>query len=130
MSPLHLILAAAAVWRITHLFQVEDGPFATFERLRGWLRRNSLAGAVDCFYCLSLWVAAPIAFMLAHSVKEAVVATFALSAFAILMERLVVPAESKAIYFEQPEEKMLCPAAETQEKLVPQPRESLPELSR
>jgi hypothetical protein len=101
MPVLSIILASAAVWRITHLLQVEDGPFAIFERARVGLRRASLAGAVDCFYCLSLWVAAPFAVALARSLWEFVLTLFALSAFAILLNHFVARADSRAIYFEE-----------------------------
>jgi hypothetical protein len=114
MSALPIILAAAAVWRVTHLLQVEDGPYAILERTRVRLRRASFAGAVDCFYCLSLWVAAPFAFAFTRSLWEWMLTTLALSAFAILIDSLVAHSEGKAIYFEQPEieEKTPCPAAE------------------
>lgn len=114
MPVLSIIVASAAVWRLTHLLQVEDGPFAIFERARVALRRASLAGTVDCFYCLSLWVAAPFAVALARSLTEFVLALFALSTFAILINHLVEHAETRAVYFEEPEvkENTPCPAAE------------------
>jgi hypothetical protein len=129
MSALHIILAAAAVWRLTHLLQVEDGPYQIFEQARARLRRASLAGAVDCFYCLSLWVAAPFAFALAPSPWEWMLTALALSALAILIDTLVARAEGKAIYFEQPniEEKTPCPAAEMHAN--PNPPDCSPALS-
>jgi len=53
------VLASLAVWRLSHLLAFEDGPFDLIVRLRA-----SLGGAgrvLDCFYCISLWVAAPMA---------------------------------------------------------------------
>jgi hypothetical protein len=53
------VLAALAVWRVAHLLALEDGPFDLVVRLR---ERLGEAGRVlDCFHCVSLWVAAPMA---------------------------------------------------------------------
>jgi hypothetical protein len=98
---------------------VEDGPFAIFERARVSLRRASLAGAVDCFYCLSLWVAAPPAFALARSLWEFVIKLFALSAFAILINHLVGLADARAVYFEEPEVKENTPCLAAEMQTVP-----------
>ena len=68
MTTLRIVLAMLAVWRVTHLLHAEDGPLKIFARCRNWLRRMSLSGATDCFYCLSLWVSAPFAMMLGIAV--------------------------------------------------------------
>ena len=53
------VVAALATWRLTHLVVLEDGPFDVIARVRGALGR---AGRVlDCFYCTSIWIAAPLA---------------------------------------------------------------------
>jgi hypothetical protein len=76
------------VWRVTHLLAREDGPGQCLV----WLRRKLGAGfwgqLMDCFYCLSLWVAAPAAFWMSQSWMERVFFWFALSAAAILVDRL------------------------------------------
>jgi len=50
----------------------------------GWL-----GGLLDCFYCLSLWVAVPFALLLAGTWRERILLWLALSAGAILLERLL-----------------------------------------
>ena len=47
-------------WRITHLILAEGGPWELIIRVRK-IVSNGFGGALlDCFYCLSLWVSAPI----------------------------------------------------------------------
>jgi hypothetical protein len=50
-------LAVLAGWRISHLLAREDGPGAVMVRLRGVLGRVGGQGWLDCFGCVSLWVA-------------------------------------------------------------------------
>jgi hypothetical protein len=52
-----LLAGVLAVWRITHLLALEDGPFDAVLRLRRALGNSGLGHLMDCFYCLSLWVA-------------------------------------------------------------------------
>jgi hypothetical protein len=99
-----LLIGSLAVWRITHLFQAEDGPWHAFVRLRRLAGSGSLGALLDCFYCLSLWIAAPIAYGLQESWKEWLLLWPALSGAAILLERLTTPRESAvAAYFEESE---------------------------
>ena len=63
-TPTMLIVAVLTTWRITHLFHAEDGPGKVLVRFRA-LFGDGLAGQVlDCFYCLSVWVALPLAYAL------------------------------------------------------------------
>ncbi|EHR69446.1 hypothetical protein BurJ1DRAFT_0564 [Burkholderiales bacterium JOSHI_001] len=55
------VLVALATWRLTHLLAEEDGPFDAVVRLRQWVGDGLLGRAMDCFHCLSLWLAAPLA---------------------------------------------------------------------
>ena len=89
MSILRVVLSALAVWRLTHLLHFEDGPFQVLKKLRGLLRRLSLSGFLDCFVCLSLWVAVPFGCALGSSSAEIVLLVFGLSAAAILIDRAV-----------------------------------------
>ena len=84
---LRLIVAVLAVWRVTHLLAEEDGPGDVFVRLRRLLGHSFLGGLLDCFYCLSLWVAAPLGWRLGHGWLERVLIWLALSGAAILLER-------------------------------------------
>jgi len=55
------VLSALAIWRLTHLFAKEDGPWDFIFRLRSWLGSSFFGRLMDCFYCLSLWFAFPFA---------------------------------------------------------------------
>jgi hypothetical protein len=87
MTPWYeLVLAIFGVWRVCHLLHAEDGPWEIVAALR---RRagDSMAGrAMDCFYCLSLWVAPPFAAALAEDWRQGVLLWLALSGAAILVD--------------------------------------------
>ena len=80
-------IASLATWRITHLLAFEDGPGDVVV----WLRKQAGAGffgkLMDCFYCLSLWVAAPFAPLVNTNMWTALVTWIALSGAACLLER-------------------------------------------
>jgi hypothetical protein len=81
-------LAALAVWRVTHLLAEEDGPGGVVFRLRRGLGDSPIGGLMDCFNCLSLWVAVPAAFFVTASPVVWSVSWLALSGAACLLERL------------------------------------------
>ena len=83
-----LILGILAVWRITHLLNAEDGPWDVLVRVRRAAGAGVLGSLLDCFYCLSLWIAAPFAAALGTGVLERLLLWPALSGAAILLERL------------------------------------------
>jgi hypothetical protein len=118
MTALRVALAILAVWRLTHLLHAEDGPLRIFARGRNWLRRMSLSGPTDCFYCLSLWVAAPFAMMLGSQWEDRATLWLALSGGAILANRLTEEEAEGAWFYEEPipEEKSICPVAEMEEE--------------
>jgi hypothetical protein len=97
------LLAALATWRITHLLSAEDGPWNLLASLRRILGTGFWATLVDCFYCLSLWVALPLAFVTGHSSRERLLLWPALSAAAIVIERLTKKEPPVATYFEDEE---------------------------
>jgi hypothetical protein len=82
-----LILGTLGVWRVTHLLRAEDGPWDSVARLRHLVGYGFWGSLLDCFYCLSLWVAAPFAWLLGVSRKERFLLWLALSAGASLLER-------------------------------------------
>lgn len=100
-----LLLGALAVWRVTHLLNSEDGPWQMVVRVRRLAGDGFFGELLDCFYCLSLWVAAPLAVVLGSGVKERLLLWPALSAGAILIERLTAARQTPAqsIYFEDQE---------------------------
>lgn len=98
-----LALGVLTVWRVTHLFNAEDGPWQLMVRLRRLAGSGFWGELLDCFYCLSLWVAAPLALVLGSSAKERLLLWPALSAGAILLERLTASKPAPAYYFEDKE---------------------------
>ena len=97
-----LTLGALAVWRLTHLLNAEDGPWETVVRLRVRLGAGFWGSLLDCFYCLSLWIALPFPLATGQSWWERLVLWPALSAGAILLERLTKPATPVAVVEELP----------------------------
>lgn len=85
---LRFVLAVLATWRITHLLATEDGPGALLFRLRVQLGSTFVGKLMDCFLCLSFWVAAPLALLVTHQLLGWLVAWFALSGAACLLERM------------------------------------------
>jgi hypothetical protein len=89
---LRFAVAVLATWRITHLLANEDGPGDLIVRVRSRLGRGPLGAVMDCFHCLSIWVAAPMALMLGTTLPDRLLAWAALSGAACLLERLGRPA--------------------------------------
>jgi hypothetical protein len=85
------VLGAFAVWRITHLLQAEDGPGDVIVRIRRATGNGFWGRLLDCFYCLSIWIAAGFAAWLGSSAADRVLLWPALSGAAILLERLTTP---------------------------------------
>jgi hypothetical protein len=81
------VIVTLAIWRITHLFNAEDGPWLLMARLRRAAGHGFWGELLDCFYCLSLWISAPFAFSLGETWPERLVLWPALSGAAILLER-------------------------------------------
>jgi uncharacterized protein DUF1360 len=88
---LSFVLAVLATWRVTHLLASEDGPAEVFVRLRRWLGARFLGKLMDCFACLSLWVAAPMAVFVSSAPLDLLLVWLALSGAACLLERLGQP---------------------------------------
>jgi Protein of unknown function (DUF1360) len=82
------VVAALAAWRLTHLIAKEDGPADVIVRVRARLGDGIAGQLLDCFYCLSLWVAAPMALMVCRDPLEWLVTWIALSGAACLFERM------------------------------------------
>jgi hypothetical protein len=97
------ILETAAVWRITHLLSKEDGPFD----IGFIIRRKAVSGffgsLIDCFYCLSIWIALPFGCWSGNDWKEKLLIWLALSGSACLLEQATARHEqppSQPHYFE------------------------------
>jgi hypothetical protein len=87
MSLHRFVLASLATWRVTHLLAEEDGPGDVVVRLRSHVGDGSLGGAMDCFQCLSVWVAAPLSVGLTRRRRPDPVVWLALSGAACLLEQ-------------------------------------------
>lgn len=102
MSFYWLVVGILAVWRITHFFQAEDGPWEIVVRLRRKAGSGFWGKLLDCFYCLSLWVSIPFAVQIGQSRWEQFLLWLALSAGAILLERMTErPTVAPADYIEE-----------------------------
>jgi hypothetical protein len=106
MDWLRFTLGATATWRITHLLIVEDGPWQAFARMRKAVAAGAVRGLLDCFYCLSLWVAIPFSVLLGHSTTDRFLLWPALSGAAILLDKLATRLGGAAppIHFEEGED--------------------------
>lgn len=81
------VLATLATWRVTHLLAEEDGPADVVVRLRRRAGSSWAGDLLDCFYCLSVWVAMPFAAGLAGRRRVDPVACLAVSGAACLLEQ-------------------------------------------
>jgi hypothetical protein len=97
MHGFEFLVGALATWRVSALLVREDGPFDLIARLRK-ASTNTMAGhALECFYCTSLWIAAPTAVWLVGVTWRWAVMWLALSGAASLLERVTAPREALAI---------------------------------
>lgn len=80
-------VGALATWRLAHFLAAEDGPGDVIVRLRGRGGEGWVGSLMDCFYCLSVWTAAPVAAAVARRPREAPLIWLALSGAACLLER-------------------------------------------
>jgi len=95
--------AVLVLWRITHLLNAEAGPFRIFARLRVAAGDGFLGQLLDCFYCLSLWLAIPLAWMTGADWAQRLMLWPALSGAACLLEQATRHTVFPGIY-EDPKE--------------------------
>jgi hypothetical protein len=94
----NFVLAVLATWRVTHLLAEEDGPADLVVRFRKLLGDSFVGRMMDCFYCLSVWIAAPAAVFVNRRPLEWFMNWLALSGGACLLERLTTKhAESESM---------------------------------
>lgn len=77
-----LLLAIIATWRITFMLTEEVGPYMLIHKLRRKLANKEWID-MYCFYCMSIWVATPIALIYTKDLWEFIISIFALSGGAI-----------------------------------------------
>lgn len=88
---LRFLLAALATWRLATLLTRDDGPWDLVLRLRRAAGNGAVGRMLDCFRCVSLWVAAPLALAVGDNLLEWLLAWLALSGAACLLDRLGQP---------------------------------------
>ena len=110
-----LILCILGVWRITHLLQAEDGPGDLLVHFRRQAGTGFWGSLLDCFYCLSVWIALPFALLIGESWRERLILWPAYSAGAIILERLTTPEHvvPPALYLEDEERDALLRKSES-----------------
>jgi len=86
---MRFVLASLGTWRVTHLLAQEDGPGDAVFRIRVRAGSGPVGELMDCFFCLSFWVAGPFAVIVAPRRNEVPLTWIALSGAACLLERLV-----------------------------------------
>jgi hypothetical protein len=97
-----LVLGVLSVWRTTHLLANEDGPWDLLVGLRKVAGSGFWGNLLDCFYCLSLWIAIPFACWIGDGWAERLLLWPALSGAAILIERATRKRDvPPAIYHEE-----------------------------
>jgi hypothetical protein len=99
-----LILGILGVWRITHLLHAEDGPWNLLVKLRQSLGTGFAGQVLDCFYCLSLWTAAPFAWAVGQTWQERLFLWPALSGAAVLLQRATTPESTPAAIYQEDKE--------------------------
>jgi len=81
-------LCTLAIWRITHLFSQEDGPFDAMIKFRKLFGQGFFGNLLDCFYCLSLWVSVPFAIFISKTWLQGIIIWLALSGAACLLFKI------------------------------------------
>jgi hypothetical protein len=85
---INFVLATLATWRVSYLLAYEDGPRSIMAHLRAYFAGSEIGRMLDCFGCVSLWVALPAAMWLSRRLPDFCPIWLALSGAAFLLERL------------------------------------------
>ena len=94
MNIFYLVLSVFAVWRLTHLFNKEDGPFDIIFLLRKKAGNSFFGRMMDCFYCLSIWIALPFGIWLGITWTGKILVWLALSGAVCLLEQATIKNDS------------------------------------
>jgi len=98
-----MLIDVLVLWRITHLLSDEEGPFGIFTALRRLAGKGFIGQLLDCFYCLSIWFAAPLAFIAGETWPQRLLLWPAFSGAACLLEKATHRAAFPGIYEESKE---------------------------
>ncbi|MFT3979686.1 MAG: hypothetical protein QM687_04395 [Ferruginibacter sp.] len=89
------ILSILATWRLTHLLSKEDGPFDWVYFLRIKAGAGFFGSLLDCFYCVSVWIALPFGLWLGLHWGDKLLYWAAISGAACLLEQATAKNNSK-----------------------------------
>ena len=92
---LYFVLSVFTVWRLTHLLSKEDGPWDMIYRICKAAGARFFGNLLDCFYCLSIWMALPFGPWLGSGWWEKILYWLALSGAACLLEQLTTSRQKK-----------------------------------
>jgi len=84
-----LVVAILSVWRLTALICYEAGPFDVLSRFRKLLYHLHLGGLVECFYCMSFWMAAIVVILVYKPGYSSLLLVLAVSGGASIAERFL-----------------------------------------
>lgn len=100
-SVLFTLFIVLAVWRLTVMITIEDGPLDIFARLRVYagVRYNdenepygvsNLARGILCFGCVSVWVSIPLALLIPYidNIFGYIVSVLGISTMAIILNEI------------------------------------------
>jgi hypothetical protein len=85
---LRFAVAALATWRVSHLVASEDGPGDVVVRARRRVGESWVGSLMDCFGCVSVWVAAPFGLFAANGRRALLPTWLAVSGAAFLLEEV------------------------------------------
>ena len=98
-----MLISVLVLWRVTHLLSDEAGPFGIFTALRRLSSDGFIGQLLDCFYCLSLWLAAPLAIIAGDTWPQRLLLWPAFSGAACLLEKATRRTTFPGIYEESKE---------------------------
>lgn len=99
-----LLVQILAVWRVAYALHAESGPWDALSKTRRWVARVTSVRVLDCFYCLSTWVALGATFVTDAGWLERAFWWMAVAGGAALFQR-VTEDRRVAEYHEDPPKK-------------------------
>lgn len=96
-----IVVGSLVVWRVSHLLSVEAGPGGVFDRLRARTVGTFWGDLLGCIWCVSLWVSAPVGWWIGVDLRERVLLWPALSAGALLVQRVLGRDDAPAAWVEE-----------------------------
>ena len=98
-----ILIDVLVLWRVAHMLNVEAGPFDVFTRLRRVAGAGVFGQMLDCFYCLSVWLAVPLGILAGETWAQRLLLWPALSGAACLLEKATRHTVFPGIYEESKE---------------------------